>query len=76
MKVAPFRFRPLPEFTSRQHDVLRWLLEGKRDSENAVILGLSERTVEKHVHSILRTLKVESRTTAIIRILECCLASE
>jgi hypothetical protein len=39
--------------------------EGKRDSEIAVILGLSSRTVEKHVGHILEKLGVETRTAAV-----------
>jgi hypothetical protein len=44
---------------------MRWLSEGKRDSEIAVILGLSARTVEKHVCHIFQKLGVETRTAAV-----------
>jgi hypothetical protein len=43
---------------------MRWLSEGKRDREIAIILGLSSRTVEKHVCHIFEKLKVETRTAA------------
>ncbi len=42
-----------------------WLSEGKRDREIATILGLSPRTVEKHVCHILEKLQVETRTAAV-----------
>jgi DNA-binding NarL/FixJ family response regulator len=39
--------------------------EGKRDKEIAVILGISSRTVEKHVHQVLEKMQVENRCSAI-----------
>lgn len=48
----------------REAEVLRWLAEGKRDSEIARILGISTRTVHSHVAHILTKLRVETRTAA------------
>jgi len=48
----------------RQAEVLSWIAEGKTNDEIATILGMSERTVEKHVEHILRKLGVETRTAA------------
>jgi len=48
----------------RQGEVLRWVAEGKRDGEIAVILGLSPRTVSHHLERIYRKLNVETRTAA------------
>ena len=64
------RLRPLPQFSTRKNQVLKWMAEGKRNSEIAAILGLSSRTVEKHVQDILATLGVENRATAILRAME------
>jgi DNA-binding CsgD family transcriptional regulator len=50
--------------TNRECEVLDWITQGKRDGEIAVILGISQRTVNVHVHSILTKLKVENRTAA------------
>ena len=50
--------------TPRECDVMQWVSEGKRDREIAVILGLSSRTVEKHVCHIFEKLSVETRTAA------------
>ena len=50
--------------TPRECEVMHWISEGKRDSEIATILGLSPRTVEKHVCHIFEKLKVETRTAA------------
>ena len=52
------------ELTGREAEVLRWLGAGKRNGEIAVILGISARTVEKHVERVLTKLGVETRTAA------------
>jgi DNA-binding CsgD family transcriptional regulator len=52
------------ELTPREHEVLHWVCEGKRNPEIAVILQVSERTVHKHVQHILMKLGVETRTCA------------
>ena len=44
---------------------MHWLAEGKRDREIAIILGLSPRTIEKHVGHILKKFQVETRTAAV-----------
>jgi DNA-binding CsgD family transcriptional regulator len=51
--------------TPREAEVAAWIREGKRDKEIAVILGISSRTVEKHVHQVLEKLQVENRCSAI-----------
>jgi DNA-binding CsgD family transcriptional regulator len=50
--------------TPRECEVMQWLSEGKRDREIAIILGLSSRTVEKHIGHIFEKLGVETRTAA------------
>jgi DNA-binding CsgD family transcriptional regulator len=49
----------------REGEVLGWMVEGKVDAEIGVILGLSTRTVEKHVPPILEQIGVETRTGAV-----------
>jgi len=58
-------------FTPREREVMRWLIEGKRDREIAIILGLSARTVEKHVGHIFQKLNVETRTAAACQCRYC-----
>jgi DNA-binding CsgD family transcriptional regulator len=56
--------------TLRQAVVALWIAEGKRNKEIAVIMGISSRTVEKHVEAIVNTLGVETRTAAAVRVIE------
>jgi DNA-binding CsgD family transcriptional regulator len=60
------RFTEQAELSSRENEVLRWMTEGKRNGEIAVILGISPRTVERHVGAVLERLKVENRASAIV----------
>ena len=73
-KTPPSYFRPLPQLSERKNEVLRWMVEGKRNAEIATILNLSPRTVENHVQEILKDLLVENRATAIVRAMEYCAA--
>ncbi len=51
--------------TPREAEVLHWMAEGKRNSEIAIILGISERTVGKHRDHLFTKLGVETRTAAV-----------
>ena len=50
--------------TPREREALHWITEGKRDCEIARIMGVSLRTAEHHVASVLHKLCVETRTAA------------
>ena len=65
---SPARFANLP-LTARERDVLHWLAAGKTDREIAAILGVSVRTVQKHLERIYPKLGVETRTAAVMRAL-------
>lgn len=69
-KTYRSHFSPLPQLTPRENEVLRWMVEGKRNAEIATILSTSSRTVEKQVQSILAKLEAENRATAILRAME------
>lgn len=56
--------------TEREGEVLHWLAEGKTNPEIAVILGASPRTIGKHVEHIYQKLGVESRTAALLHVME------
>jgi DNA-binding CsgD family transcriptional regulator len=53
--------------TTREADVLAWVAQGKTDSETGAILGISPRTVAKHLEHIFQKLGVETRTAAAAR---------
>ena len=73
-KTQAPHFRPLPQLSERKNEVLKWMVEGKRNAEIAAILGLSARTVENHVLEILRDMMVENRATAIVQAMDYCVA--
>jgi DNA-binding NarL/FixJ family response regulator len=54
------------DLTPREMDVLRHVVEGKTNGEIGVALGISEKTVEKHLESIFRKMGVASRVEAAV----------
>jgi DNA-binding CsgD family transcriptional regulator len=58
-----------PALTPREGEVMQWLTSGKRDRDIAEILGISPRTVHKHLQRIYEKLGVETRTAAVMRAL-------
>lgn len=55
-----------PSLSRREREVLAWLREGKNSEEIAVILGLSKRTIEKHLQNVYRKLGVANALQAIL----------
>ncbi len=51
--------------TRRERETLPYLLSGKSNSEIATILGISPRTAEKHVASLIEKSEAENRKTLI-----------
>jgi DNA-binding NarL/FixJ family response regulator len=72
------RFVPLPveralasrlpdsELSSREMEVLRLLMSGKKNKDIASMLGITEATVKSHVSAILMRLNVNDRTEAVV----------
>ncbi|MBI5780457.1 MAG: response regulator [Rhodocyclales bacterium] len=54
--------------TQREMDVLEWVARGKTNRDVADILGMSPRTVNKHLEHIYEKLGVETRTAAVARL--------
>jgi DNA-binding NarL/FixJ family response regulator len=52
------------ELTARESEVLLWVGRGKTNRDIAEILGMSPRTVNKHLEHIFAKLGVETRTAA------------
>jgi DNA-binding response OmpR family regulator/DNA-binding CsgD family transcriptional regulator len=61
---TPSEFSSELGLTSREGEVLSWLSKGKTNRDIAQILGLSPRTVDKHLEQIYSKLGVENRTAA------------
>ena len=51
--------------TTREGEVLLWLARGKSNGDIASILGVSPRTVNKHLEQIYKKLGVENRAAAV-----------
>jgi DNA-binding NarL/FixJ family response regulator len=56
-----------PELTDRERDVLGLIASGRRNSEIATALGLSDKTVRNHVSNVLLKLQVPDRTAAALK---------
>jgi DNA-binding NarL/FixJ family response regulator len=61
---VPAQFSSELGLTTREGEVLSWLSKGKTNRDIAQILGLSPRTVDKHLEQIYAKLGVENRTAA------------
>ena len=59
----------LLSLTPREREVLIWVGAGKSDAQVAAILGLSVRTVQKHLQNSYVKLGVENRTAAAMLVL-------
>jgi DNA-binding CsgD family transcriptional regulator len=66
---VPSAWPPTPghPLTGREREVLHWLGSGKTDKDIGDILGISPRTVHKHLQRIYEKLGVETRTAAVVR---------
>jgi DNA-binding NarL/FixJ family response regulator len=54
------------ELTKRELQVLELVVEGKTNQEIAVALGISDKTVEKHLEAVFSKLGVASRVEAAV----------
>jgi len=66
---APFHHgenSPISVLTGRQREVLNLIATGRRNAEIATALGISPRTVQIHVSTILKMLGIGNRTEAAL----------
>lgn len=77
-RLAPASPQPAPArprlsatapLTPREREVLEWVAAGKTDRDIATIVGISPRTVHKHLQHAYAKLGVETRTAAVMRAL-------
>lgn len=59
----------LLRLTPREAEVFCWLARGKTNAEIGLILGMSPRTVQKHLEHIYHKLGVETRMAAVLLVL-------
>lgn len=57
------------QLTKREKDILRWTAEGKTSNEIAMLMSISDRTVNFHVNNILKKLSVSNKTAATVKAL-------
>ena len=55
-----------PFWSDRKNDILRLVVEGKTNKEISHFLGISDKTVERHLREIFVRLGVSSRTEAAV----------
>jgi DNA-binding CsgD family transcriptional regulator len=55
-----------PRLTRRETEILGWIAEGKSNAAIGTLLGISERTVEKHCENLFSKLGVENRLGAAL----------
>ncbi|WP_168189640.1 LuxR family transcriptional regulator [Limnobaculum zhutongyuii] len=55
------------QLTKREKDILRWTAEGKTSNEIAILMSISDRTVNFHVNNILKKLSVSNKTAATVK---------
>lgn len=58
-----------PALSPREAETARWMCEGKTNPEIGIILGISAKTVEKHIANLFMKLGVETRLAAVQSIL-------
>ncbi len=52
--------------TNRENEVLKWVVAGKTNQEIGLKLGISDKTVEKHLIAVFKKLGVASRVEAAV----------
>jgi len=59
---------PVPfELTGREAEALTWVARGKSSADIAVLMHVSERTVNFHINNVIRKVGVATRVQAAIR---------
>ena len=55
----------MPHLSDRELQVMRWVASGRRQADIALVLGLSERTIENHLRRIRKRLGATSTAQAM-----------
>ncbi len=68
-RLSPAMLKPLG-LSPRETEILIWVVQGKTNPEIGTILGISPRTVHKHVGRIYTRLGVENRHAAMALVMD------
>ncbi|ULA63387.1 MAG: HTH luxR-type domain-containing protein [Nitrospira sp.] len=68
--TSTHRYCAMWGLTARESEILEWVVQGKTNPEIGMILGISHRTVQKHLERIYIRLGVENRHAAMAVALE------
>lgn len=63
--ASPNAPTPIPHLSDRELEVMRWVASGRRQVDIALMLGLSERTIENHLRRIRKRLGATSTAQAM-----------
>ena len=63
-------FRRKPHFSEREVDILRLIVQGKKNKDIALELGIAEQTVKNHITKIFLKLGVKNRTEAAVKVID------
>lgn len=63
--AGPIAPAAMPRLSGRELEVIRWIASGHRQAEVALLLDLSERTVENHLRRIRNRLNAASTAQAV-----------
>ncbi|MBM3179977.1 MAG: response regulator transcription factor [Chloroflexi bacterium] len=58
------------QFTEREKGIVKLLLQGKSNKQIALLLNISQSTVEFHLKNVYIKLDVNSRTEAVLQLSE------
>ena len=56
--------------TTREQQIVRLVVQGHSNKQVARMLGIAPQTVKNHLYSIMKKLKVESRTELVMLVLD------
>ncbi|KTR83907.1 LuxR family transcriptional regulator [Novosphingobium barchaimii] len=63
--ASPIGAVGVPRLSKREREVIRWIASGRRQADVALLLGLSERTIENHLRRIRNRLGAASTAQAV-----------
>lgn len=63
--TGPIRPAAMPRLSGRELEVIRWIASGRRQADVALLLDLSERTIENHLRRIRNRLGAASTAQAV-----------